>query len=181
MGLRLDRQPAGRDDPGHRRRGVGILLIEQFTTLALSLARTALVLERGGLVFAGASEELRRILSLHGAYLASGRGPSADSAFAQGAASKASELFDVGGGYPARGASGIGLASAEGMADNGVRVALLDVDRGGLDAAIAKLNAKAAMSAAPSSTSPTGRPSRGHRRRSQCIRPPRRAVRQCGY
>jgi branched-chain amino acid transport system ATP-binding protein len=68
-------------------RGVGILLIEQFTTLALSLARTALVLERGELVFAGASEELRRNPEiLHGAYLASGRGPSADSAFAQGAA-----------------------------------------------------------------------------------------------
>ena len=68
-------------------RGVGILLIEQFTTLALSLARTALVLERGELVFAGASEELRRNPEiLHGAYLASGRGPLADSAFAQGAA-----------------------------------------------------------------------------------------------
>jgi branched-chain amino acid transport system ATP-binding protein len=68
-------------------RGVGILLIEQFTTLALSLAKTALVLERGELVFAGASEELRRNPEiLHGAYLASGRGPSADSAFAQGAA-----------------------------------------------------------------------------------------------
>jgi branched-chain amino acid transport system ATP-binding protein len=68
-------------------RGVGILLIEQFTTLALSLAKTALVLERGELVFAGASEELRRNPEiLHGAYLASGRGPSADSAFSQGAA-----------------------------------------------------------------------------------------------
>ena len=68
-------------------RGVGILLIEQFTTLALSLARTALVLERGELVFAGASEELRRNPEiLHGAYLASGRGPLAHSAFAQGAA-----------------------------------------------------------------------------------------------
>jgi branched-chain amino acid transport system ATP-binding protein len=68
-------------------RGVGILLIEQFTTLALSLAKTALVLERGELIFAGGSEELRRNPEiLHGAYLASGRGPSADSAFAQGVA-----------------------------------------------------------------------------------------------
>ena len=68
-------------------RGVGILLIEQFTTLALSLAKTALVLERGELVFSGASEQLRHNPEiLHGAYLASGRGPSADSAFAQGAA-----------------------------------------------------------------------------------------------
>jgi branched-chain amino acid transport system ATP-binding protein len=65
-------------------RGVGILLIEQFTTLALSLAKTALVLERGELVFAGASEELRRNPEiLHGAYLASGRGSSADSAIRQ--------------------------------------------------------------------------------------------------
>jgi branched-chain amino acid transport system ATP-binding protein len=68
-------------------RGVGILLIEQFTTLALSLAKTALVLERGELVFAGASEELRRNPEiLHGAYLASGRGPSADSVVTQGVA-----------------------------------------------------------------------------------------------
>jgi branched-chain amino acid transport system ATP-binding protein len=68
-------------------RGVGILLIEQFTTLALSLCKTALVLERGELVFAGAAEELRRRPEiLHGAYLASGRGSSLDSAIAQGAA-----------------------------------------------------------------------------------------------
>jgi branched-chain amino acid transport system ATP-binding protein len=68
-------------------RGVGILLIEQFTTLALSLAKTALVLERGELAFAGASEELRRNPEiLHGAYLASGRGPSLDTVIAQGAA-----------------------------------------------------------------------------------------------
>jgi branched-chain amino acid transport system ATP-binding protein len=67
-------------------RGVGILLIEQFTTLALSLAKTALVLERGELAFAGSSEELRRNPEiLHGAYLASGRGPAVDSAVTQGA------------------------------------------------------------------------------------------------
>ena len=57
---------------------------------------------------------------------------------------KSSELFDVGGWATVvtGGASGIGLAYAEVMADNGARVALLDVDRGGLDAAVAKLKAK---------------------------------------
>jgi branched-chain amino acid transport system ATP-binding protein len=54
--------------------GVGILLIEQFTTLALTLAKTALVLERGELVFSGACEELRNNPEiLHGAYLATGK------------------------------------------------------------------------------------------------------------
>jgi branched-chain amino acid transport system ATP-binding protein len=53
------------------RRGVGILLIEQFTTLALTLAKSALVLERGELAFSGTAEELRRRPEiLHGAYLA---------------------------------------------------------------------------------------------------------------
>ena len=64
--------------------GVGILLIEQFTTLALRLAKRAYVMERGELVFAGASEQLlRRPGILHGAYLASGRGASANSVIAQ--------------------------------------------------------------------------------------------------
>jgi branched-chain amino acid transport system ATP-binding protein len=55
-------------------RGVGILLIEQFTTLALALAKTALVLERGELVFSGTCEELRNNPGiLHGAYLATGK------------------------------------------------------------------------------------------------------------
>lgn len=55
-------------------RGVGILLIEQFTTLALSLATRAYVMERGDVAFAGEAEELRRRPEiLHGAYLASGR------------------------------------------------------------------------------------------------------------
>jgi branched-chain amino acid transport system ATP-binding protein len=52
-------------------RGVGVLLIEQFTTLALSLASRAYVMERGSLVFAGTSAELRaKPEVLHGAYLA---------------------------------------------------------------------------------------------------------------
>jgi branched-chain amino acid transport system ATP-binding protein len=53
--------------------GVGILLIEQFTTLALALSSRAHVIERGRLVFSGTSEELRAHPEvLHGAYLAAG-------------------------------------------------------------------------------------------------------------
>ena len=53
--------------------GVGVLLIEQFTTLALQLASHALVMERGSIVFEGSSAELEaRPEILHGAYLASG-------------------------------------------------------------------------------------------------------------
>ena len=52
-------------------RGVGVLLIEQFTTLALALADSAHVMERGRLVFSGAPEGLRqRPEVLHSAYLA---------------------------------------------------------------------------------------------------------------
>ena len=52
-------------------RGVGVLLVEQFTTLALSLASRAYVMERGQIVFSGASVELQaRPEILHGAYLA---------------------------------------------------------------------------------------------------------------
>lgn len=54
-------------------RGVGILLIEQFTTLALSLASEVHVLERGRLGFSGSPQALRENPEiLHGAYLASG-------------------------------------------------------------------------------------------------------------
>ena len=57
---------------------------------------------------------------------------------------KVSELFDVKdlATIVTGGASGIGLAYAEAMADNGARVALLDIDRAGLDQAVAKLKAK---------------------------------------
>jgi branched-chain amino acid transport system ATP-binding protein len=56
------------------KRGVGILLIEQFTTLALSLANRVYVMERGELAFSGDTEELRQHPEiLHGAYLASGK------------------------------------------------------------------------------------------------------------
>lgn len=57
-------------------RGVGVLLIEQFTTLALAVAKTALVLERGELVYTGSSDALRRNPGiLHGAYLATKNPP----------------------------------------------------------------------------------------------------------
>jgi branched-chain amino acid transport system ATP-binding protein len=54
-------------------RGVGVLLIEQFTTLALALASHAFVMERGRIVFSGTADDLRsRPEVLHGAYLAAG-------------------------------------------------------------------------------------------------------------
>jgi branched-chain amino acid transport system ATP-binding protein len=50
--------------------GVGILLIEQFTTIALRIATNAYVLERGRIAYAGSSDELRRNPDiLHMAYL----------------------------------------------------------------------------------------------------------------
>lgn len=53
--------------------GVGVLLIEQFTTLALQLASCAIVMERGSVVFADTATELKAHPEiLHGAYLASG-------------------------------------------------------------------------------------------------------------
>jgi branched-chain amino acid transport system ATP-binding protein len=53
------------------REGVGVLLIEQFTTLALAVSSRVYVLERGRIAFEGASEELRqRPEILHSSYLA---------------------------------------------------------------------------------------------------------------
>lgn len=50
--------------------GTGIILIEQFTTLALRLATRAYVLERGRLAYEGTSEELlQKPEILHSAYL----------------------------------------------------------------------------------------------------------------
>jgi branched-chain amino acid transport system ATP-binding protein len=52
---------------------VAVLLIEQFTTLALDLASRAYVMERGNIVFNGASADLKPHPEiLHGAYLAGG-------------------------------------------------------------------------------------------------------------
>ncbi|MBR1217722.1 ABC transporter ATP-binding protein [Bradyrhizobium sp. U87765 SZCCT0131] len=54
--------------------GTGILLIEQFTTLALSLSRQAYVLERGRIVFSGSAATLQDNPDiLHSAYLAGGK------------------------------------------------------------------------------------------------------------
>jgi NAD(P)-dependent dehydrogenase (short-subunit alcohol dehydrogenase family) len=57
---------------------------------------------------------------------------------------KTSELFDVAGlaTIVTGAASGIGYAYADAMAENGARVVLLDIDRAGLDQAVAKLKAK---------------------------------------
>lgn len=52
-------------------RGVGVLLIEQFTTVALAVAEQAYVLERGRMAYAGSALGLReRPEILHGSYLA---------------------------------------------------------------------------------------------------------------
>ena len=79
---------------------------------------------------------------------------------------KTSELFDVKGlaTIVTGGASGIGLAYAEAMADNGARVALLDIDRSGLDRAVAKLKARAATFVALSRCHRPRRLARGDRR-----------------
>lgn len=51
--------------------GIGVLLIEQFATLALDLSSSAMVMERGRIVFNGTSAELKANPGiLHGAYLA---------------------------------------------------------------------------------------------------------------
>jgi branched-chain amino acid transport system ATP-binding protein len=53
------------------RQGVGVLLIEQFTTLALAISSTASVMVRGRVAWSGASAELRaRPDILHSSYLA---------------------------------------------------------------------------------------------------------------
>ncbi|MBV8621116.1 MAG: ATP-binding cassette domain-containing protein [Curvibacter sp.] len=53
--------------------GVGVLLIEQFTTVALAVSQQAFVLERGRVAYAGTAAELRqRPDILHGSYLAAG-------------------------------------------------------------------------------------------------------------
>jgi branched-chain amino acid transport system ATP-binding protein len=53
--------------------GVGILLIEQFTHIALRVAHQVCVMERGHMRFAGEPDELRRNPDiLHSAYLAAG-------------------------------------------------------------------------------------------------------------
>lgn len=53
--------------------GVGVLLIEQFATLALGLASTAYVMDRGAITLSGPAQELRAHPEvLHSAYLRQG-------------------------------------------------------------------------------------------------------------
>jgi branched-chain amino acid transport system ATP-binding protein len=60
---------------GFAQRGAGVLLIEQFTHIALAISRHVYVMERGRIAFSGQPEELERNPAiLHGAYLAQGRG-----------------------------------------------------------------------------------------------------------
>jgi branched-chain amino acid transport system ATP-binding protein len=50
--------------------GVGVLLIEQFTTVALNIAHHAYILDRGAICFAGSPAEIKADPSvLHAAYL----------------------------------------------------------------------------------------------------------------
>lgn len=54
--------------------GVGVLLVEQFTTLALAISRQAYVIERGSIVFSGTAEDLQlRPEVLHSAYFPASR------------------------------------------------------------------------------------------------------------
>jgi len=58
------------------RQGVGVLLIEQFTTLALAISSQASVMVRGRVVWSGASAELQaRPDILHSSYLAGEASP----------------------------------------------------------------------------------------------------------
>ncbi len=61
--------------------GIGILLIEQFASLALGLANRAYVMEGGRIQYSGHAQELRENSQLlHSAYLLRARGDEADSA-----------------------------------------------------------------------------------------------------
>jgi branched-chain amino acid transport system ATP-binding protein len=54
--------------------GVGVLLIEQFATVALSLANRVHVMDRGRVEFSGSAQELRRTPELlHSSYLLGGK------------------------------------------------------------------------------------------------------------
>jgi branched-chain amino acid transport system ATP-binding protein len=55
--------------------GIGVLLIEQFATVALGLANRVYVMESGRLVYSGTASELREKPELlHSAYLLRGSG-----------------------------------------------------------------------------------------------------------
>ena len=62
---------AGSGDRSARRSGVGVLLIEQFTHIALRISHRVHVMERGYIRFSGEPEELRQNPDiLHSAYFA---------------------------------------------------------------------------------------------------------------
>jgi len=66
--------------------GIGVLLIEQFATVALSLANRAYVMEGGRIRFSGMASELREKPELlHSAYLLRGRNGAAGSPASAGA------------------------------------------------------------------------------------------------
>jgi branched-chain amino acid transport system ATP-binding protein len=66
--------------------GIGVLLIEQFATLALGLANRAYIMESGRIQFSGEARQLRENPDLlHGAYLLRGRNGAAGSAAPAGA------------------------------------------------------------------------------------------------
>jgi branched-chain amino acid transport system ATP-binding protein len=72
--------------------GVGVLLIEQFATVALSLATSAHVMEGGVIRYSGTAAELRdRPDLLHSAYLLRGSADSLEAGFAEPAAVAAAE------------------------------------------------------------------------------------------
>jgi branched-chain amino acid transport system ATP-binding protein len=59
-------------------RGIGVLLIEQFTTIALQISHHCYVMERGRISFSGSPEALRRDPNiLHSAYLSGNQGAAA--------------------------------------------------------------------------------------------------------
>jgi branched-chain amino acid transport system ATP-binding protein len=58
--------------------GIGVLLIEQFTTIALQISHHCYVMERGRLSFSGSPEQLRQDPTiLHSAYLSGSEGAAA--------------------------------------------------------------------------------------------------------
>jgi branched-chain amino acid transport system ATP-binding protein len=70
--------------------GIGVLLIEQFVTVALGLANGAYIMESGRLQYSGTAAELREKPELlHSAYLLRGTEDADDHAAVQGASNTA--------------------------------------------------------------------------------------------
>ncbi|HTU88268.1 MAG TPA: ABC transporter ATP-binding protein [Solirubrobacteraceae bacterium] len=82
--------------------GIGVLLIEQFATVALGLATRAYVMEGGRLQFSGSASQLRDDPSLlHSAYLLRGRSNGADHSAVPSASAGASAGPSAGPAAPA--------------------------------------------------------------------------------